>query len=359
MPQRPTAGNWRLGPGPGLCGLSAGNQAGCFQILNSAQERLTLDPAANDEGWIGSWAEMVFSVNHCEPYIVAPRGVARFEAVDVCDRPVPLRNQFFEFMLFGSGYMRQHDHWRRSWRRGGEGAFTRNNTVTFRDLCGAPQQLQVFCVNPADANAKPPKRVLIGGYDANGQVITSQDGNNTVQGEFVTLRVPFATTVNKFSSPHLSGVQKDVTVGDVQIQSTNINPQTNSPDLLLTMEPTETVAWYRRYYLHGLPRHCCPCPSQPGQVQVRVLAKLDYLPIVADTDYLLIQSLEALNLECQSIKMSGTQETAAQGLAANFHKSAIRMLIGQCTHVEGRNNPSINWRPFGSASLEKRRVSMI
>src|SRR6202042_407665 len=117
---------------------------------------------------------------------------------------------------------------------------------TFTDITNPPQQIQIFAVNPADvvANLKTGAipRVLIQGLDQNGRIVTSQDGNYTVQGEFVTLTAPYAMSVNTYST--ITGIQKDVTQGEVQIYQSD--PQWGIAEILLTMEPTETTGWYPR-----------------------------------------------------------------------------------------------------------------
>jgi hypothetical protein len=359
MPQRPTLFQWRIGDGPETVGIAQGDINSCARILNRAQERVLYAKEANDEGWVGSWTEMVFRVNYENPYLTTPRGVGRIEAIDICGRPVPLRNQFWEYMLFGNGRLAQRDRWRNCRNRYTEAA-TRNYSCTFHDLAPGAQQIQVMAANSADYAPNPQTntvaRVLVQGYDQWGHPIVTQDGGNTVQGEFVTLKAPFAMTVNQFYGPALIGLQKDMTLGEVQVLQ--FSPGNAQTQLIAVMEATETVAWYRRYYLHELPRHCCPCPGQPGSVEVTALAKLDLIPVISDPDYLLIQSLEALTLECQSLRMDRMDESASAGKADKYHLGAIRLLIGQLTAMEGRNNPSINWRPFGSAGLERLRVGM-
>src|ERR1700691_6120959 len=101
MPQRLRLFDWRTGNGPAKIGIAQGNINGCAAALNTAQERLLYAKEANDFGWTGGWAEMVFSVDREHPYITCNRGIARLEAMDICSRPVALNNQFYEYLLFG------------------------------------------------------------------------------------------------------------------------------------------------------------------------------------------------------------------------------------------------------------------
>jgi hypothetical protein len=370
MPQLVRLVDFRLSRGPSALGLCQSDLPSLARIANAADMRIAFAKEGGDEGFIGSWAEMVFSVDRCKPYITCPRGVARVQAFDACGRPMALNNQFQEFMLFGDGRMPRTGFDRGGWlgrgRQLSEG-YTRNNTCTFNDLSDPPQQIQIYAANPADYG----KRVLVQGVDKNGSQVYSQDGNANVMGEFITLATPFATSVNEYQC--LTGLQKDSTIGEVQIFQ--VDPLLGSMELLSTMEPGELVASYRRYYLHDLPRNCCPhrrfypaggspeecgCPYRRKEhVLVTALVKRDLVPVVYDTDLLLTCNLEALIAEAQSVRYSEMDDANAMSKSAERHMAAIRLLIGQAAHVNGKNTPSVNFRPFGSADLRKVHVGMM
>lgn len=192
-----------------------------------------------------------------------------------------------------------------------------------------------------------------------------------MQGAYLTLASPFTTSINQFEC--LTGIQKDVTVGEVQLFQ--VDPWFGNMELLSVMEPGETVGWYRRYYLNDLPRNCCSyrrniflgksaeecgCPERRKEhVLVTALVKLDLIPVVYDTDYFLTQNLEALIAEAQSVRDSEMDDSEAMQRSAERHTAAIRLLIGQGIHSEGKNTPVVNFRPFGSADLRKERIAMI
>jgi hypothetical protein len=332
-------------------------------------ERLLFDPRTSEEGWIGGWAEMAFLASKENPYITTPRGVAGLLAIDGCQRPIPLSNQFQEYLEFGDGRMPKNDRWSRCGREWNRRGYTRNYAPTFVDICNPPQQIQIFSVNSADAAPNPLTgaipRVLLQGLDQNGNVITSQDNGRTVQGEFVTLAVPYAMSVNEYS--FLTGIQKDQTQGEVQIWQSD--PIWGTSEILSVMEPTETTGWYRRYYLHNLPGNCCPgfrpvvVNQQPEQcgcpyprkefVMVTALAKLDLVPVQSAPDYCLIQSKEAITLAAQAVRMSRMDDADSKAQAKAYHDMAIKMLIGQVTHREGKNRVSVQFSPFGRYGWER------
>jgi hypothetical protein len=349
--------------GPSAIHMAASDRPGVARILNAAQERLLYAKEAGDEGFNGTFAEMVFTVNPAVPYITLPRNVARIEALAACQRPMPVNNLFFEYLQFGNGRMPKLEGYRHF--RGQPQAYSRNNVPTWYDLNteqGGPQYLQAVAVDPADANG--PLRVLFQGLDNTGSPIYTQDGNSRVTGEFVTLATPFAQS--QYLYTQITGIQKDQTAGPVQIFQ--IDPVWGIQQLLLTMEPSETTAWYRRYYLDRVPEGCCSggvvylpvcgCGEPTPAKLVTAIVKLDLVPVIAQTDYLLFLNIEALIEECMSLYRSSCDDSQAQQDAASHHLNAIRLLIGESSHVNGKNSPAILFKPFGSASLDRLKLTM-
>lgn len=345
----------RLSRLPEVAGLCQTDIPGIAEFVNSAQQRLLYAKEASDESWHGTWAEVRLNVSRDAPYITLPREIARLELADVCDKPVPIFNQFYEYLRFGNGRMSKN--WVKNCRHPIRAAYERNNAVLFTDLTNAPQIIAVYALDVADT--KGDSRVLIQGLDSAGNVVYSQDGQNQVQGVYVTLAAPFASTSIQFSQ--ITGVQKDVTQGAVQIMQ--MDPNTGDQVLLLQMEPGEEVAGYRRYFFNNLPCGCCPqagvnvtsCPT----TQVTAMAKLELLPVAVDTDYLLFQNIEALIEEVKAIRYSDTDTVKGRQLEQIAHTNAIRLLNGELGHYHGVNSPVVNFAPFGSARLEKRRIGTL
>lgn len=331
----------------GLCAADLGRVAAA---VNSAQRRLIFAKEAGDEGWFGTFAEIAFNVCNAGPYITLPREIARLEAVNVIDHPVSIVNQFAEYLQFGNGRMPKLH---RSCVCGGAcDVRSRNNAVTFTDLTNAPQQIVIFSTNASDNG----KRVLIQGLDAAGNVIYTRDGGNQTVGLFVTLAAPFAVaylpgspTPMQFAA--ITGIQKDVTQSPIQIFQQD--PVDGTQVLLHTMEPGEQTAWYRRYYFNQLPR------PHPGPIQVSAIAKLELIPVAVDTDYCLIQNPEAITHEAQAIRYSRMDNAEAKQMAQAHHIQAIRLLNGELSHYYGVDEPSVSFKPFGSATLERQRIGMI
>jgi hypothetical protein len=290
---------------------------------------------------------MVFSVTREDPFITTPRTVSRLQSIAVCRRPTPIQNQFFEYLDFGIGPQRSGErcNW---WMQG----YERNNVVTFKELDPVGKTVRVVYTNSDDIG----RRVLIQGVDSNDNTIYSADGLNQVDGIYLTLDTPFAQA--PFGITSLTGIQKDITLGPVKFYEVDLT--TGDTVLILTMEPSEQVASYRRYYIHALPQNCCADPNNPStNILVNAIAKLQLVDAVQDTDYLLISSLEALIEEAQAIRFSGMDNGEAQQMAQMKHTMAIRFLQGQIVDQEGKSRPAVSFAPFGSARLERVRIGMV
>ena len=333
-------------------GLCATDTVAIANLANRCQRRLIFSREAGDEGWYGSWAEVAFNtLSRLSPYLTCPRQIARIQDFNVCNCNIATNNQFYEYLRFGDGRMPSQY---RCDNLGLTSAYMRNDAVTFVDLPAPPQKIAVYTTDSTDVQAG--YRVLIQGLDQNDSVIYSQDGSNEVKGEYVYLKTPFATSSYSFN--RITGIQKDVTNGSLQFFA--VDATTGTQTLIHTMEPSEQVAGYRRYYFDNLPASCCPPTlTTPVPVQVTAIAKLELIPVVADQDYLLIQNLEAMIEEAWSIHYSDLESATSKTEAVLHHKKAIGHLNAELTHYLGTNKPAISFKPFGSARLEKIRINMI
>jgi hypothetical protein len=181
-----------------------------------------------------------------------------------------------------------------------------------------------------------------------------------VQGQYVVLSATPA--VAPIPQNLITGIQKDQTLGQVQIFQ--MDPNTGAQVLIHTMEPGETTGWYRRYRFSGLPVNCCANPlstvCQPvnGQnvVQISAIVKLEHLDVSADTDYLVLQNIEAFREECYALRYRPMDTADAKSMAAEHHKNAIAQLNGEIAHRLGIDQPAVTFSPFGSAKLSHQRI---
>lgn len=355
MPSRLRLFDVQLSELPGAIGLCSSDTAGIARVVNIIQQRLLYCKEAGEESWNGTWAEILFTLSRDTPYATFGRDIARLELVDVCNRPVEVNNQFQEYLRFGNG--RMPNLFRRSnCNCFKPEVFARDSSPTFVDLSPAPQFLRAYYTDASDIG----KRVMISGLDNNNNIIYSQDGRSRAEGMFANLTTPFVQWPMLFNK--ITGIQKDVTNFPVQIMQ--VDPTTGAQVLLVTMQPTEKVAWYRRYFFNNLPFNCCtftgpnPCsPVQPASsVQITAIAKLEFIPVVAQSDYLMIGNIPALIEEAMAWRYSSMDSAASKQLEAIKHRNAVRYLNGELSHYQGKDNPAVNLAVFGSARLSKQGI---
>lgn len=349
--QRTRLYDLRLSRLPRLMGLCQDNIPEIANYANAAQNRLIHAAESGSEGWWGTYSQTVFSLSRTVPYVTLPRDIARLEGATVCDHPIPVENEFIQFLQFGNGRLRKGRHCGPSTLQ----AVSRNNAVLFRDMTNPPQLIRIYISDERDVG----KRVLIQGADSNGNTVFSTDVRIEVLGIFVPLESPFVTTALQFNT--ITGVQKDVTNSKVEIYQ--VDPNDGTEILLLTLEPGETTASYRRYFFNALPCSCCSIPNQPeGTVQVTAIAKMELIPLVVDTDYTVltgIGAIEAIIHEAQAVKYAESDSPSAKGMAMDSHRQAIRLLVGQLSHYNSIENVATNFAPFGSARLERVSIGMV
>lgn len=333
--------NQGIGLPVGICAQDIGGNAA---IINEAQERLIMDPMAPEEGWWGGWVKMVFNlqVSNLTSYLVTPHDIARVILMDVCQDPIKIRNGFYEYLEFGIG-LQPRGCLTQVCAPTTMQAFERDNVVTLYDFPASPKQLRIYPTDPADVG----RRIILQGPDQNGMPILGTDlaTQASSAGETVYMELPFSTSLNQFSS--LTGIQKEGTQGPVQIFT--VDSITGESALLSSMEPNETTALYRRYFVNGLPCGCCS--STGGLVQASAQCKLDFVPVAALTDYLIIQSIPALKEEIQAIRYSRMDTPEAAKNEAKHHLKALSLLNGQLDHFLGKINTAITVPIFGSDRL--------
>lgn len=331
---------------PGVIGECAANMTLLRAIINESQQRLIEDPLAPDEGWYGGHARMVFNVSvgtNRRAYLTTPRNVARIISMNICSRPVYVRNGFYEFLEFGTGL---RDTSSSCCNRACQitEVFERDNVATLAEFTGT-KLIHIFPNDSADIG----QILYLQGKDGNSNTVTRTDTvtMRAVLGESIVLAVPFVSSVNEYTE--VNGILKPATLGTVSYYA--YDATTGESSLLSTMEPGETTASYRRYLLNGLPNACYGGTS--GTVQIEAWVKLDLIPAMSDSDYLTIQSIPALIEEAQAIRYGSMDSQTASKKEAEHHQKALRLLFGQLDHYYGKTKTAISVPIFGSDRLQR------
>jgi hypothetical protein len=274
--------------------------------------------------------------------------VARIINIAICESAVQINNQFYEYLYAGVGPKSYSGTTTCSGCCSPIAVFDRGVYPTCRDLSDPPKLLRAYASDVRDIG----KRLLIKGLDDNYRVIRDTDNGLDVDGLFMTLSSPFTDSASQFTE--IKGIIKDYTYGDVMLYEVDMN--TGAQTLLATFMPNEPAPVYRRYYLDNLPDSCC-CTGTT--IQVDGLAKLDFVPISQDTDFLLLGNLEALKEECESIFYSEKDSMQAQQMSEYKHKKAIKLLQNELVHYLGRERPAINMPLWGTATLDRQSIGSL
>ena len=312
---------------------------------NESQQRLLMDNLAPDEGFWGGWVTMAFSAAVTAPnaaYITTPREVARLTDIAVCKRPIPMRNGFFEYLAFGPGL--QPKTCNQNTCGGQFQGYDRDNVCTLSPLLPTPQMIRVYPTDARDIN----RRVLVQGLDNNKMtVLTTDPGTGKAgAGEYLALKFPFVNSLNQFST--LDGLQKDETYGPLQFFQ--VDPSTGVEVALSSMGPNESTASYRRYLISGIPNinQCCQTGTS---LQVTAQARLDFVPVQNETDYLIIPNVEALIEESLAIHYERQDSSLAAQKAGIHHAKALAFLFGQLDKYVGKVSTSVRVPLFGSQPM--------
>lgn len=337
---------------PEAVGKCQADIPGVASFVNLAQERLI--KAGGETGWWGGWRKVVFSVSRCNPYVTMPYQFARVIELAYCRHPVRMQNEFYEILPEGIGLQ---DFCKipgaPNWCGEAQG-YDRGTFPTNTDLSPSNQYLVAY---PTDARDVGKNLCISNCLDQNGNPIYSTVGNAQVNGFFMTLAQPNVIgTVNGQPTivTSIGGIQKDITFGDVLLYQQDAT--TGAQVLLSRYGAYETNPAYRRYYLNNVPCTCgvvtpaSPCivpPGSTGLIPVTALVKLEFVPVMNDTDFLVIGNIPALIEECKAIRYADMDVPNAAALEAKSHAKAIKLLNDELTHYLGKNWPAINVAPYG------------
>ncbi len=249
--------------------------------------------------------------------IVWPRYVGQIRKVNICSHPMPVHNLWWEFMSGAKD--RDCSTW--GSRFGHEASLQAyGRTSVFQDVQGDGRLIRAYprCLNDIG------KLITIFGTDNNGQPLQERDSaNNWVPGVSIQLANPFGSTSVYVRS--IDYVVKAETQCIVDMYAYNVS--TNLLEDLAHYEPTETSPSYERTKVNVSWPNTCTAFSTPNccsaQKGVVALVKLKFIPVKYGTDLVLIDNIDALELEVQAIQF---QKAGDRANYKSFETDAISEL---------------------------------
>jgi hypothetical protein len=209
--------------------------------------------------------------------------------------------------------------------------------------------IKVLSSHPEAADA----RILLQGWNDDGEWVRTLDATTGeyVDGEYVQLTNVAKYTTENFAN--FTGAIKPVTVGTVYLNEYDSVSGSLKP--LAIYEHDETHPSYRRSRIPALDT-IGTCANEntctEGETTVNVLAKLRYIPVSADNDYILIPNLPALKDMVMSIDKA---EKHLVQEAEYYENRAIRELANELKNHEGGAIPQYDVQEpatFGVGHLE-------
>lgn len=285
--------NSRIPPELGICPTDAR----LLQYYNEWQE-----DALNHGRWWGTIVSTQIQTNG--GLIAWPRNVANVELLTRCGQTIQGHNQWYRFMdAVSQPYC---DVCGCAGLPGGCGScggliWTDEGMLpVFRQLTSA-SYIKLYPGNAADIG----KKVLIQGYDSNGQWVRRQYGLTPVDGEYVVLTLPFAQSTVAYNS--ITGIQKEATGWLVRASGLDASTSVETP--IAQWEGDETSPQYRVIRVPNVAK------GSNGTVQpvtLNALVKLEHIPVQYDTDWLVLQCSPAIRHGLRSRMLSARdQDTSA------------------------------------------------
>lgn len=250
--------------------------------------------------------------------ITLPRQVETVEAWQLCNMPGTVRNQWYEYNGQGPGLLKETSNWYNT-------LVDRGTAVAFDDIVGTTKKIQVV---PA-LNEAVGARILLLGYDENGNWIRTQESGVWIDGEYVSCEVTTLST-NFFST--LTGVIKPTTNGPIRLYEYDTSTSTITKQLAY-YENDEQVPIYRRYMVPGLSEtNGCGDSSGCASNKVTMIVKLRHIDVTSDNDFFLLGNVEAIVLMVQAIQK---KERNLFAEAKAYEADAVQALQDELSSYEG------------------------
>lgn len=295
------------------------------QFVNDATERLMYRG-----DWPGTEVPIHLSVKR--GIVTFPRQVGSVRKINVTRRYIPVWNDLYAFLPH-------------QWNNGSCcGAFLQwmdplaPSMTQYGTSCTFDQPPTDTCVLQISGIADDTGAVLqFFGTDPQGNALRTDNGDGTFSdGISLTLNQPF--TVGTDLVKYVGRAIKPKTQGPVSLFA--LDTVTGTQTALAVYDPGDTNPSFAQYNLHAA---CCNPQVNWSAV---AMVKLKFVPVVADTDLVLIPNLHALALFIKGMKFA---EAGDRNNALAYQADAVKELNLQLADVTEDTQIPIVIQPFGSA----------
>lgn len=284
-----------------------------LQLLNEASQRLL-----NMAMWMGTTQRYAVCVNNgC---LTWPRQFETIVAMEACCRPVTLRSQWHEFIENGPGLARTADNCCSL------NAFDRGSGFVMFDDLTVESKIRLYPQFAVDVG----KTVTIRGLDSNYNQVLTDNGN--IEGEVMTIASPFVDSTTTWGKQVFRQVIKQITKGHIRAFSYDaslpVPPASPGPNdtplkALAAWEPTETLPDYRRSFIPSL-TGCHGCENDEDLSAVTVIAKMKFIRLMSDLDFLPIGNGPAVQQAMLSVMLAQRGDFTGANRAMNGDFDPVR-----------------------------------
>ena len=273
--------------------------------------------------------------------IVLPGDYERIMMMTLDHVPMQMQSPWFEFVGYGLDLLtevQQHDL-DRNFLRDVQGVLDREDCATFADVPSGTHTLRVYGQVDERVCGERPNLTLYG-YDQYSHWFRSATGNSfecatgnagTGNGEPPNYEDGVQVPINGDTDPfyiqtdqgvsEITAVSKPVTRGQVYVYAM---PTVGAGVHIATYAPRETLPVYRRYRIPGL--------DEGHTYHVTARCRRRYVPVMKDTDFLLISNLPALKAMIMSVYYleagEAEQYAAYKSIAVDILKKEAKAYIG-------------------------------
>lgn len=292
------------------------DDARVFSYVNRACQRLL---------YKGKWKGTIARYRICanSGCLVWPRQIETIEAYAVCRRPGTPRTGWFEFIGSGPGVLDGRTC-------AGHNLIDREDVCSFDNVLGTGKLLAVYCDKQEAAGAT----ITIQYNDGGGNFVRKAYNGVMIDGERIALPPAgtYAYSTFTVATSGLLRVYKDETVGIVRLYE--YDPITTLLRPLGYYAPDETTPIYRASELPGLRSVGSTTigTSTCTGIPVEVRAKIRFIPVSDDDDFMVISYPEAIRLGCQAVLK---EENGKFAEAESIFQIAQKALDEQLNHYRG------------------------
>jgi hypothetical protein len=290
--------------------------------------------------WPGTRLPMALSVQR--GIVTFPRQVGAVRYLEVTKQYIPIFNGLYAFLphTWTSGaccgpFLNWIDRLAPSLTGYG-------NSATFAQPPTSSCVLQASGISADDGAI-----IQIFGLDPQGNALRTDNGDGTFSnGISLTLAQPF--TVGTALVQTVTRIIKPVTQGQVSLFSLDTLSGLQTP--LAVYDPGDTNPSFAQYNLHA---QCCnPQPTW----QAVAMVKLKFIPVVADSDLIMINNLDALALFIKGVRYA---EQGDRANALGYQADAVKELNLQYYDTIPNNQIPLQINPFGSAPPSRSGIGRI